>query len=352
MDRWVRVLAVLLLAVPALAGEITREYTEERRAGEDESYEAACAAVRVRLQRRFVEEICGTLIQSVATSALDGGTVTYADRLVSSTMARVRVEVLNADEVRQIFLDHGGLIRITARLSIDAEDAKRFREQLEEQRAARVAVPLTPPWPATDGSQVAMPLQAGPDVTPYTLAVTVYGGPEQGFRPAGTGWNGAIASEWGFPGVGLELNAILIGGHTGLGQYNASDLPSGMVKLGDPSAVSLNGVIHLLPIQAGPLRLAMGLGGGLASLVHTGTDAAGIEVDYNHSGGQWLGQVTAALRVGNVSVNARVVWLRSTFDADGPFVLADRHAGSGVHAFAGLGWILDRQVVHHPEEKH
>ena len=337
-------LALLGLVQPVLAGEISREYTEERQIGEDESYEQAYQAVCLRLQRRFAEEISGSVVQSYSNMQIDDSVQHFTERLQAATLARIRLEVLEPEEIRRVFRRTGGLMRVRARLSIDKEELVHFRKLLEERLQE---MPLPAPAPAAVPDYWATRVLSPPQTkhredSDYTLAISVYGWPVANASLPRPAFSVMVASEWDEPWVGGELNTLILSS-VGPTERDPQPRPAEATKFSPPTLLSLNAVVHILPINLSHLRITMGVGGGIATIIRTGTSPDGYPIDYDHNGGQLLGQTTIGLRFGPVGLNIRAIWLRTLFERESGYRLVDRHLGSGIHFMAGLSWLDDRK---------
>jgi hypothetical protein len=318
--RWLAVL-VLMAAVarPAVARDVNRKYTDERLAGEDESYETAYKALCLRMQRRFIEEMCGSLVQSMSEFRYDGEAQAYAERVQSLALGHVRVRVLNGDEVRRTFRDNGGLVRITAVLSISKDDLDWVQSTLQHERALRaeeMSRALVPtPVAGREAAPADLPAAApGTRKARFHVSMTLFAGPEHGYELPRPAFCGALATEWSCRPVGVEFGIFSISSHSAQDLPPGPTMPPGVRGTSGPMILGWAAVAHLLPVRIGPLFARMEPGFGAAALFHDVTDGYN-QYEYQHTGPVLLWQATAGFVLGAATLSVRAPCFRTHFES-------------------------------------
>ena len=102
-------------------------------------------------------------------------------------------------------------------------------------------------------------------------------------------------------------------------------------------------LFNFYPINTPFMRLGMGLGGGLAGLLRSTINEVGHEYDFSHSGVQAIGQTAVVLNARGLGLNARILWIRTSFERDeGGYRLVNKNIGSGVFFALGLTYTSTR----------
>ena len=109
------IILILLTVHAVYARDISRIYTEERWCGDSESYEGCRIVLETRLKKRFAAEVSGSIVEASTKTSLLNGKEAVQEQIESYTYSRVKMAILNGADIRRMFFDTGGLVRIHAK---------------------------------------------------------------------------------------------------------------------------------------------------------------------------------------------------------------------------------------------
>jgi hypothetical protein len=311
------VFLILITVHTAYARDISRTYTEERWCGDSESYEGCRIVLETRLKKRFAAEVSGSIVEASTKTSLLNGKEAVQEEIQEYTYSRVKIAIVNGQDIRRMFFDTGGLIRIQAKLSISQRDLEHCQRILDKKQSQITRLPT----PTYYEKNWARKYSDNKEKENERIAISAHVGPFQGRGFSNDAFVGVVSFESIERPVSFDFSLMTVR------DAAVTNGESGVEVL------SLNAMMKYLPIDTQFLRFGIGLGGGIAELKEISDNE-----EFKLSGSQFIGIAEITFFPSTVRLCARAYMTKTRFkEVDRVPVLKERcDIGSGMLFTGGI----------------
>ena len=313
------IVLILLTVHTAHARDISRTYTEERWCGDSESYEGCRIVLETRLKKRFAAEVSGSIVEASTKTSLVNGKEAVQEEIQSFTYSRVRIAILNGADIRRMFFDTGGLIRIQAKLSISQRDLEHCQRILDRKQSQITRLP-TPVYYERNWTKRYS--QDRNEKENERIAISAHFSPIQGDGFSNNALVGILSVE-SIEGP-MSYDFFLMTVRDGPTIDNGPGISVG----------SLNLALKFLPIDSQFLRIGIGIGGGIAGVEQMTEDYD----KYNETGVQAIGMSEITFFPSQLRLSAKVYMVKTRFKRKDkvPVLMERPDIGSGMFFTGGV----------------